>query len=66
MILIDREKAIKNIEDIVTTVSVCSTSEEARGMARMKERVIESLMEENEVKAIPIEWIFDRAVRKQD
>lgn len=60
--LIDRESAIEAISDIVSTVSVCLTSDEARGMVRMKKEAIEALREEEAVEAIPVKWIVDNHI----
>lgn len=59
--LIDRESAIEAISDIVTTVSVCLTSEEAEGMVQMKKRAIEELREQDAVEAIPVSRIEEYA-----
>lgn len=59
--LIDRERAIEAISDIVSTVSVCAASDEARGMVRMKKEAIEALREEETVEAIPVKWIEEYA-----
>lgn len=60
--LIDRESAIEAVSDIVSTVSVCATSEEARDMMRMKERAIEELREQETVEAIPVKWIVENHI----
>lgn len=59
---IDRESAIEAISDIVSTVSVCATSEEARGMMRMKEGAIEALRGQETVEAIPVKWIVENYI----
>lgn len=64
--LIDRESAIEAISDIVSTVSVCATSDEAMGMARMKERAIEALRDEKAVEAIPVRWIVDNYIKNHE
>lgn len=61
--LIDRESAIEAISDIVSTVSVCLTSDEARGMVRMKKEAIEALREEEAVEAIPVRWIVENFIK---
>jgi hypothetical protein len=64
--LIDRESAIEAISDIVSTVSVCATSDEAMGKARMKEMAIEALREEKTVEAIPVKWIVDNYIKSHE
>lgn len=61
--LIDRESAIEAIGDIVSTVSVCATSDEARGMVRMKKEAIEALREQEAVEAIPVKWIVENFIK---
>lgn len=61
--LIDRESAIEAISYIVSTVSVCLTSDEARGMVRMKKEAIEALREEEAVEAIPVRWIVENFIK---
>lgn len=61
--LIDRESAIEAISDIVSTVSVCATSDEARGMVWMKKEAIEALREQEAVEAIPVKWIVENFIK---
>ena len=54
MDLIDRMAAIEEVDDIVASVSVCATVEQARGAAWAKGRIRERLEEMPTVDAAPM------------
>lgn len=61
MDLIDRMAAIEEVDDIVASVSVCATIEQARGATWAKGRIRERLEEMPTVPAAPLdklcEWL---------
>lgn len=54
MDLIDRGAAIEEVDDIVASVSVCATVEQARGATWAKGRIRERLEEMPTVDAMPV------------
>jgi hypothetical protein len=55
MDLISREAAIEEVDDTVTSVSVCATVEQARGATWAKKRVRERLEKMPNIEAVPME-----------
>ena len=56
--LIDADALREEVEFHVTTVSVCATAEEARGMTRFKKLCLEDIDNAPAVDAIPVEWML--------
>ena len=57
MRLIDADKLHEDVEFHVTSVSVCATAEQARGMTKFKLRCLEDIDNAETVPAIAIEWL---------
>ena len=62
--LIDADALIDNMEGHVTTMSVCSTTIEARAKGEMKRTCIADVANAPTIDAIPVEWL--KKVRKDD
>jgi len=56
--LVDADALRDRIEDHVTTVSACCTSQEAYGRTRMKMLALRDVDEAPTVDAIPVEWFI--------
>lgn len=61
MRLIDADVLIDNMENHITTMSVCSTTIEARAKGEMKRTCIADAANAPTIDAIPVEWLIDRA-----
>ena len=59
--VISRAELQETIECHVTSVSVCSTAEEARGRTAMKNICLKDIAAAPAVDSIPVEWLIDRA-----
>lgn len=57
MRLIDADALIKTMEFHVTTMSVCSTTIEARAKGEMKRTCIADVANAPTIPAIPVEWL---------
>ena len=57
MRLIDADKLHEDVEFHVTSVSVCATSEQARGMTKFKLRCLKDIENAPTVPAITIDWL---------
>ena len=57
MKLIDADKLREAVEFHVTSVSVCGTVAEARGMTQFKEICLEDIDNAPTIDAIPVEWL---------
>lgn len=55
--LIDADGLIDNMEGHVTTMSVCSTTIEARAKSEMKRTCISDVANAPTIAAIPVEWL---------
>lgn len=55
--LVDADTLRERIEDHVTSVSVCCTSQEAYGRIRMKMLALQDVDEAPTVDAIPVKWM---------
>ena len=55
--LIDADALRDRIENHVTTVSACYTSQEAYGRTQMKMLALQDVDEAQTVDAIPVEWL---------
>ena len=55
MDLIERKAAIEEVDDTVTSVSVCATVEQARGAAWAKDMIREKLEKLPTIPAVPLE-----------
>lgn len=55
--LIDADALFDAMDLYVTTVSVCATEGEARGMTRMKQICLEDVQNAPTVDAIPVAWL---------
>lgn len=61
MRLIEADALIDTMEGHVTTMSVCSTTIEARAKGEMKRTCIADVANAPTIDAIPVEWLDDRA-----
>ena len=59
MDLIDRAVAIEEVDDTVTSVSVCATVEQARGATWAKKRIRERLEKMPTIEAVPLDKLCD-------
>ena len=59
MRLIDADALIETMESHVTTMSVCSTTIEARAKGEMKRTCIADVANAPTIDAIPVEWLED-------
>jgi hypothetical protein len=55
--LIDAEKAMKSIDEIVCSMSVCMNSDYCHGMMAMKDAALHAIENQPTVDAVPVEWI---------
>jgi len=58
--LIDADALIKTMEYHVTTMSVCSTTIEARAKGEMKRTCIADVANALTIDAIPVEWLREK------
>ncbi len=66
MRLIDADALIENMEMYVTTMSVCSTTIEARAKGEMKRTCIADAANAPTIDAIPVEWLKEQAKDNYD
>lgn len=59
MRLVDADALIENMEDHVTTMSVCLTTIEAQAKTEMKKTCIADVKSAPTVDAIPVEWLVN-------
>ena len=55
--LIDAYKAMKSIDEIVCSMSVCMNSDYCHGMMAMKDAALHAIENQPTVDAVPVEWI---------
>lgn len=62
MKLIDATKAMENIDEIVCTMSVCINSDYCNGMRSMKDMALHAIEKQPTVDAIPVSYIYKKAM----
>ena len=60
MRLVDADALMENVEDHVTTVSVCPTVDWSMGKTQMKKTILDDIRDAPTVDAIPIDWLTER------
>lgn len=64
--LIDAYKAMKSIDEIVCSMSVCINSDYCHGMTAMKDAAIHAIEEQPIVDAVPVKWIQSYVKRLEE
>ena len=65
MALIDAYKAMKSIEEIVCSMSVCMNSDYCHGMTAMKDAALHAIENQPTVDAVPVDFINQKIVELQ-